>query len=157
MLLLVLAFGLTGSINASIGTQLERPSSRGSNSKLSNDASRISENSFPENYPWFTRLTNNFPLAYFSWIVYSAILIAKIVTLFRAEIPQKLQKEDFFGPQLFKFAIGVSALVFSLIVAVHKNTKLDPLRNTSLNNLCYRIALEILDSVSYCYKCILLR
>lgn len=118
-------------------------------SRTSNNRSqRISEYNFTAGIPWFHTLTKNFPMAYVSWLLYSGTLITKIVLLFKNNVPQGLKHDEFLGPQMFRFSIGLSAIVFSLIVAAHKNARADPLRNNYLNNLCYRIALEILDSVS---------
>lgn len=89
------------------------------------------------------------PFSYVSWIIYSAVLIAKIVLLFKSEIPQTLtDKGTFLGPQLLKFCIGLTSIAFSLLVEAHHDAHDDPLRREYIKSIAYGMALELLDSVS---------
>lgn len=89
------------------------------------------------------------PLTYISWLFYACLLIMKITILFKSNIAQKLMKEDILGPQMLKFCIGLSTIVFSLLVESHHNAAdEEPLRNAYLNSMAFGVALEILDSVS---------
>ncbi|CAG7722300.1 unnamed protein product [Allacma fusca] len=92
---------------------------------------------------------STFPFSYISWIVYSVILIAKIVVLFKAEVPQKLPTDGFFGSQMMKFAIGVATIIFSLLVEAHHDFHDDPPRHDYIKSLSYGMAMEIIDSTSF--------
>ena len=89
------------------------------------------------------------PFSYVSWIVYSVFLIAKIVVLFKSDIPQTLSDKNnlFFGPQMVKFSLGVTALIFSLVVEAHHHDREDVARHEYIKSVSYGMALEILDSV----------
>jgi hypothetical protein len=90
------------------------------------------------------------PFSYIAWIVYSVIIIAKIVVIFKAEIPQNISVDNvFFKTDMIKVAIACSALVFSLLVEAHSDARDDPVRNAYVKSISYGMALEILDSVSF--------
>ena len=96
------------------------------------------------------------PFSYISWIVYSVFLIAKIVVLFKSDIPQTLSDKTgwFFGPQMVKFSLGITALIFSLVVEAHHNAHEDPARHEYIKSVSYGMALEILDSVCLLFSLI---
>jgi hypothetical protein len=125
------------------GNSNPRPGSRASHGS----GSQTSEYNWPNNLACFAQLSQ-VPMAYLSWLMYSILLIAKCTTLFKSGIPQRLNSDDFFGPQIIKFCIGLSALIYSLLVEAHKDTHDDAVRNAYVNSLSFGIALEILDSVS---------
>lgn len=106
---------------------------------ISPQGSRVSEQSF------FGRAT--LPVTYVSWIFYATIMIMKITLLFKSGIVPQMPKTDTYGPQVVKFCIGLSTIIFSLLVESHHNASDEPLRNAYLNSLAFGVALEILDSV----------
>lgn len=95
-----------------------------------------------------------FPITSLAWGIYALSLCVKIWILFRNNVPQNLSKDAGFGPHVFRFGIGLATFVFSLLVLgqkVIRGTFEDDTRNDYLHNLCFRVALEILDSVGCCF------
>ncbi|ODM94301.1 Cat eye syndrome critical region protein 6 [Orchesella cincta] len=89
------------------------------------------------------------PFSYVSWLFYSLMIILKIAVLFKSDVAQTLRDDEVFGPQLLKFCIGLSTIVFSLLVGAHHDAQSEPLRNAYLDSLAFSVALEILDSTSF--------
>jgi len=94
-----------------------------------------------------TTFGTKLPFSYISWTFYSFLIILKIVVLFKSDTAQLLRSTEILGPQMLKFCIGLTALVFSFLVGAHHDAHADPLRKAFLDNLAFGIALEILDSV----------
>ncbi|XP_037069461.1 uncharacterized protein LOC119090712 [Pollicipes pollicipes] len=89
------------------------------------------------------------PLSYASWVVYSTVVVAKVVVIFTSEIPNTLQPTDRWGPQLLKIAIASSGAVFMLLVEGHHDAEPNSARNTYIRLLCGSTAYEIMDSVQF--------
>ncbi|CAL8129487.1 unnamed protein product [Orchesella dallaii] len=89
------------------------------------------------------------PFSYAAWIFYSLMIILKVVVLFKSDVAQYLKPDQVLGPQLLKFSIGLSTIVFSLLVGAHHDAHSEPLRNAYLDSLAFNVALEILDSTSF--------
>jgi len=115
------------------------------NSRIST-ASSTSQYNWPNNTKWFGKLTK-VPMTYMCWIVYSGFLIAKIAVIFKTGIPESPSR--LLHPQAIKLCIGVTAIMYTLVVEVHKDSRKEPMRNAFVNSLSFGIAGEILDSVRY--------
>jgi len=60
-----------------------------------------------------------------------------------------LKVDEFFGPQMLKISVSLSAIIFSLLVEAHYDSQSgDAAKNSSVKSMSYGMALEILDSVS---------
>ncbi len=99
--------------------------------------------------------SSKIPLCYISWFMYASVLVVKICMIFTSSLSEKWREAEeqhekvFFGPQVLQLAIGISAVIFSLLVEAHHNAgKKEPTRNAYLNSVSYEVALEILDTVS---------
>lgn len=98
--------------------------------------------------------SSKIPLCYFSWLFYSTMLVLKISVVFGSDINEHMKqsminKEPlWFDWQIFQLAVGLTAIIFSLLVEAHHDAgNEDPKRNAYLNSVSYGIALEILDTV----------
>lgn len=99
--------------------------------------------------------SSKIPLCYISWFMYASVLVVKICMIFTSSLSDKWREAEqdgakvFFGPQVLQLALGMSAVIFSLLVEAHHNAgKKDPTRNAYLNSVSYEVALEVLDTVS---------
>lgn len=91
------------------------------------------------------------PLGYLSWLLYSCVLTAKIVVVFRLGIAANLGKEGLFNSQLLKIVIGGGAsLVFLLLVNAHQppSNPNDDSRSY-MAALCTGTAFEIFDAIAF--------
>lgn len=87
------------------------------------------------------------------WLAYSALLMAKVVVIFRSEIPNKIGMEDFLSPQLLKVTLSATALVFGLLVEGQSTwgtvSQEEEDREAYIRGLVHGTALETLDSVAF--------
>lgn len=92
-----------------------------------------------------------FPLCYISWLLYSFLLVAKIILLFRLDIAQLLQEDltTVYSAQFLKAVVAGTALVFLLLVENHHAATVDSEQRTYLGSLCTGTTFEVLDSVTF--------
>ncbi|XP_046387344.1 transmembrane protein 121B-like isoform X2 [Ischnura elegans] len=91
-------------------------------------------------------LVGPLPLSYSSWLFYSIILTAKVGIILKSEIPDKLNKADFFGPQVLKLTIGLSALIYFLLAEGHSEYSPGP---KLVRSTCSHSAVELVDTISF--------
>ena len=124
---------------------------------ISND--KVESINYPSKYSFLGYLSSEkLPLIYISWFFYAALLTLKIAVISSEWMDQfakgNLTKDDSpislnLEPDTLLLGIGLSGLVFSLLVEAHHNAgKEDMKRNSYLNHISYGVALEILDTVS---------
>ena len=89
------------------------------------------------------------PLCYLAWICYATCLVTKVAFIFKSEIINTLKPHDIFGPQLLKFTISSSTIVFILLVAAHHDSEKDSQRALAIKSMCTNTAFELLDSVAF--------
>ncbi|CAL8125243.1 unnamed protein product [Orchesella dallaii] len=97
-------------------------------------------------------LSSKLPLLYVSWFCYAILLVTKITVIFTTNLHENPENfgTSLFGAQMLQLVIGISALIFSLLVESHHDARgRDPRRNAYLNSLAYGIALEILDTADF--------
>ncbi|KAK8379387.1 hypothetical protein O3P69_019350 [Scylla paramamosain] len=90
------------------------------------------------------------------WLVYTALMVAKICVIFLSEIPNTISTDAFLSPQLLKITISMTALVFGLLVegqsawdsatALREDVKA---REAYIRALSHGTALETLDTVAF--------
>lgn len=87
------------------------------------------------------------------WLAYAALLVAKVVVIFRSEIPNRIGMEDFLSPQLLKVTLCATALVFGLLVEGQSTwpatSQIEKDREAYIRGLVHGTALEALDSVDF--------
>lgn len=88
------------------------------------------------------------PLSYVSWFLYSCMLLAKVIIIFKSEIPEQLSPEEPFGPQLLQIAIAMSGIIFLLLVEGHNWAERGSPRYSYVTSVCGKTGIEILDTVS---------
>lgn len=89
------------------------------------------------------------PLAYLVWVFYVTLLVVKIIILFKMEIAQNLDDKTSFGPQLLKVVIGMSSVVFFLLVESHSDAEPQSERLAYMHLLITGTAFEIFDSITF--------
>ena len=103
--------------------------------------------------PKATSLTNSkfgsLPLVYVVWFVYSSLLTAKVVLLFKLDVAQSLDANSAFGPQLLKVIIASAAVVFLLLVETHNNAEPHSDEQSYIYYLITSTVFEIFDSVTF--------
>lgn len=90
-----------------------------------------------------------FPLCYTSWLLYSLLLVAKVVLLFRMDVAQVLKDDDWYGIQFLKAVVAVAAVIFLLLVESHNEAGAASEQRTYLHSLCTGTTFEVLDSVTF--------
>ncbi|KAJ1530871.1 hypothetical protein ONE63_005714 [Megalurothrips usitatus] len=88
------------------------------------------------------------PLSYVSWFLYSCMLLAKVIIIFKSEIPEQLSPTEAFGPQLLQIAIAMSGIIFLLLVEGHNWAERGSPRYIYVTGVCGKTGIEILDTVS---------
>lgn len=86
------------------------------------------------------------PMAFVSWLLYCCVILSKILYFFLDNKDFKFQSEA--EPQIIKITIAASSLVFLLLVEGHNNENRKSDRYSVITTVCYKVGLEILDSVS---------
>ncbi|ELU17874.1 hypothetical protein CAPTEDRAFT_219189 [Capitella teleta] len=92
------------------------------------------------------------PLGYVAWGVYAVFLCCKVAIIFGMPeyIAQKLdEKSGFFGVNLLKTTISLSAIIYLLLVASHNDAAPDSNRQALIKSLSGGIAVDILDTVQF--------
>lgn len=90
------------------------------------------------------------PLCYVAWFCYASLLVARMAYIFKSEMINKLtDPRAFFGPQLLKFTLSSSCVVFMLLVAAHHDASRDSQRGLAIRSMCTNTAFELLDSISF--------
>lgn len=88
------------------------------------------------------------PLCYITWICYAILLVTKICFIYKSEIINMLNPKDSFGPQLLKFSVSASTVVFILLVSAHHDAEKNSQRALAIKSMCTNTAFELLDSVA---------
>ncbi|KAL1451942.1 hypothetical protein WDU94_006271 [Cyamophila willieti] len=88
------------------------------------------------------------PLSYLSWLMYVGILLIKIQIIFGVDLFVILKENNSFAPQLLKIIIGLSSLVFLLLVEAHNRLEVHSDRYNYVTSICSKVGIEIFDSVS---------
>lgn len=88
------------------------------------------------------------PLSYTSWFLYSCMLLAKVIIIFKSEIPERLSPKEAFGPQLLQIAIAMSGIIFLLLIEGHNWAERGSPRYMYVTGVCGKTGIEILDTVS---------
>ncbi|GAB6018600.1 hypothetical protein CHUAL_000287 [Chamberlinius hualienensis] len=91
------------------------------------------------------------PLSYLSWFLYSIVLVAKIIVIFKREIANELGDDDLFDSQTLKLVIGAGAsIVFLLLVNAHQSpSHPNNDHRAYVAALCTGTAFEIFDAVAF--------
>ena len=89
------------------------------------------------------------PLCYISWISYASFLVTKIAFIYKSQIVNELKPDEIFGPQLLKFTISSSCIIFMVLVAAHHDAEKNSQRSLAIKSMCTNTAFELLDSVSF--------
>lgn len=89
------------------------------------------------------------PLVYAVWFIYSSLLTAKVVLLFKLDVAQSLDADSAFGPQLLKVIIASAAVVFLLLVETHNNAEPHSDHQAYIYYLITSTVFEIFDSVTF--------
>ncbi|EEC05820.1 conserved hypothetical protein, partial [Ixodes scapularis] len=90
-----------------------------------------------------------FPLCYVSWLLYSLLLVAKVVLLFRLDVAQLLEENARYGVQFLKAVVAAAAVVFLLLVEGHHDAASQSEQRTYLRSLSTGTTFELLDSVTF--------
>ena len=88
------------------------------------------------------------PLCYITWLCYAILLVSKICFIYKSEIINTLNPRDALGPQLLKFSVSASTIVFILLVSAHHDAAKNSQRAIAIKSMCTTIAFELLDSAS---------
>ncbi|XP_076330838.1 uncharacterized protein LOC143236430 isoform X1 [Tachypleus tridentatus] len=89
------------------------------------------------------------PSCYMVWILYSSLLITKVILLLKLEIAQRLEMSSQFSPQLLKLLLAASAVVFLLLVESHHGSVSHSARQYYISLLSTNTTFEIFDSVTF--------
>ena len=105
------------------------------------------------------------PFSFITWFVYSSYLVAKLCLILSSGIPTELEMKEEKGKNdtsvsgmhdpingldsnLLKVAVGLSALVFIIMLQAHHNHDPDSPHSGYITGVCHNIAVEVFDSVS---------
>merc|ERR1711935_51905 len=105
------------------------------------------------------------PFSFITWFVYSSVLVAKLCLILSSGIPTELVQSnmknntsasinDMHDPihgldsNLLKVAVGLSALVFIIMLQAHHNHDPDSPHSGYIAGVCHNIAVEVFDSVT---------
>ena len=110
------------------------------------------------------------PFSFLTWFAYSGYLVSKLCLILSSDIPSvmtstnktdlveltsmKIQLEDPDDPihnlnsNLMKVSIGLSALVFIIMLQSHHNHEPDSPHSGYITGVCHNIAVEVFDSVT---------
>ena len=108
------------------------------------------------------------PFSFITWFVYSSVLVAKLCLILSSGIPTELVQADMknntsasmhdmhdpihgLDSNLLKVAVGLSALVFIIMLQAHHNHDPDSPHSGYITGVCHNIAVEVFDSVSTGY------
>ncbi|XP_059097669.1 uncharacterized protein LOC131891977 isoform X1 [Tigriopus californicus] len=100
------------------------------------------------------------PFAFLSWLAYSVYLVGKVGVIFNSEIPAFMTNftaielsftndpANNLGSNLLKVTIGLSALVFIIMLQAHHNHDPDSPHSGYISGICHNTAVEVFDSVT---------
>jgi len=105
------------------------------------------------------------PFSFITWFVYSSVLVAKLCLILSSGIPTELVQSDMknntsasmhdmhdpihgLDSNLLKVAVGLSALVFIIMLQAHHNHDPDSPHSGYITGVCHNIAVEVFDSVT---------
>ncbi|XP_042884419.1 uncharacterized protein LOC122261011 isoform X2 [Penaeus japonicus] len=95
------------------------------------------------------RILGKHAMPFYVWMVYSVLLVAKVVIIFKSEIPNKINTTDALSPQLLKIVLSSSCIVFALLVEGQATIGASSERETYIRSLAQGTSMEILDSVTF--------
>ena len=106
------------------------------------------------------------PFSFITWFAYSGFLVAKLCLILSSDIPAvmtgsnlediaslKIQVDNDDDPihsldsNLLKVSVGLSALVFIIMLQAHHNHDPDSPHSGYITGVCHNIAVEVFDSV----------
>jgi len=100
----------------------------------------------------------NIQYAFLGWLVYSGVLVGKVVVTFRTfykdlRVTPPVDSNDgleaYFGQHTYKLTLALSAIIFLLLVEAHHYTQLNSPRQLYLTYLSSVITLDLLDSIMF--------
>ncbi|XP_042231104.1 uncharacterized protein LOC121872417 isoform X2 [Homarus americanus] len=99
--------------------------------------------------PIHVKMLGLYSLPVFVWLAYSGLLVAKVVIIFKSEIPNKISTSDALSPQLLKIVLSLTFVIFALLVEGQTMTEANSERKRYIQSLSHGTAFEILDSVTF--------
>lgn len=143
-LLIVLLFGLTMYNSYSYWKKVNGKKIRiKSKTKLTEQIRR------PSLFVRYKNLLGLHPLSYATWFSYSLVLVIKVAVIFKLNIVNSLPSDSFFGPQVMKFSLGLTAFVFFIFVESHYDAARNSLQAVYIGTLIKGNVLEVLDSITF--------
>ncbi|KAK3793183.1 hypothetical protein RRG08_009482 [Elysia crispata] len=88
----------------------------------------------------------SFPLMYFSWMVYSIVMVVRVAVIYQ-NFAYKIKIDEFFGTNMLKFTIALSGVVFLLLVAAHHRAKPGTTARNQINLLSAMVPFDVIDAV----------
>ncbi|OQV24527.1 hypothetical protein BV898_01588 [Hypsibius exemplaris] len=93
------------------------------------------------------------PYAFIIWISYSIVLMAKVAYMFKTfarSLPAEYTAmEGYFGTNMMKIAIGLSAGIFALLIAGHHRSRASQRHRFCLKWMQSHVVFELLDTVEF--------
>lgn len=86
------------------------------------------------------------PLAYFAWLVYSAVLAIRVLLVYK-NFAHELTEDTFLGPNMLQVTVASAALVFLLLLLAHHDAAPDSRRRHRIDLLTYTVLFDIVDAV----------
>ena len=94
------------------------------------------------------RYMGELPLGYLAWGVYSAVMVSKLVIIFKTIAPY-LEEKQLFGPNLLKATIALSAVVFLLLIMCSSDAPPFTERRAYIDRLIAGSTLDIVDTTEF--------
>lgn len=88
------------------------------------------------------------PLSYVSWIFYSAVHLAKVITIFKSGIPDNLNPGDILGSHILQITMALSGVIFLLLAEGHNWSSRQSPRYLYVTSVGWKTGIEILDTVN---------
>nr|KAG5711376.1 hypothetical protein BaRGS_006073 [Batillaria attramentaria] len=86
------------------------------------------------------------PLAYFAWLVYSAVLAIRVLLVYK-NFAHELTEDTFLGPNMLQVTVASAAIVFLLLLLAHHDAAPDSRRRHRIDLLTYTVLFDIVDAV----------
>lgn len=86
------------------------------------------------------------PFSYIAWGVYAIIFVGKVLICFTF-FAYKLHEKDFWGPNILKMMLALSAPIFLLFLLSHYSTSKESERKKFIDNLTSSVTFDIFDTV----------
>ncbi|GFO20572.1 cat eye syndrome critical region protein 6-like protein [Plakobranchus ocellatus] len=88
----------------------------------------------------------SFPLMYFSWMVYSIVMVVRVAVIYQ-NFAYKIETDEFFGKNMLKFTIALAGVVFLLLVAAHHRAQPGTTARNQINLLSAMVPFDVIDAV----------